>query len=125
MRIHTHPGEILREELMIPLGLSANALSRAIDVPPNRITSITAEERAVTPDTAIRLARYFDTTPQFWLNLQMAHDLSAAWQRTAPRSMIGFGRAPLERSSPQHHARAAPHRAALLLSEHIARPVAE
>ena len=76
MRTRTHPGEILREEFMIPLGLSANALSRALDVPPNRITSITAEERAVTPDTAIRLARYFDTTPQFWLNLQMAHDLS-------------------------------------------------
>lgn len=78
MRIHTHPGEILREEYMIPLKLSANALSRAIDVPPNRITSIVAQERAVTPDTAIRLARYFNTTPQFWLNLQMAHDLSVA-----------------------------------------------
>ncbi len=76
MRTRTHPGEILREEFMIPLGLSANALSREIDVPPNRITSIIAAERAVTPDTAIRLARYFDTTPQFWLNLQMAHDLS-------------------------------------------------
>lgn len=61
---------------MIPLGLSANALSREIDVPPNRITSIIAGERAVTPDTAVRLARYFGTTPQFWLNLQMAHDLS-------------------------------------------------
>ena len=78
MRIHTHPGEVLREEYMIPLGLSANALSREIDVPPNRITSIVAEERAVTPDTALRLACYFDTTPQFWLNLQMAHDLSVA-----------------------------------------------
>ena len=76
MRTRTHPGEILREEFMIPLGLSANALSRAIDVPPNRITSIIAAERAVTPDTAVRLARYFDTTPQFCLNLQMAHDLS-------------------------------------------------
>jgi addiction module HigA family antidote len=76
MRTHTHPGEVLREEFMIPLGLSANALSRDIDVPPNRITSIIAAERAVTPDTAVRLARYFDTTPQFWLNLQMAHDLS-------------------------------------------------
>jgi antitoxin HigA-1 len=63
---------------MIPLGLSANALSRDIDVPPNRITSIIAAERAVTPDTALRLARYFDTTPEFWLNLQMAHDLSVA-----------------------------------------------
>lgn len=63
---------------MIPLGLSANALSRDIDVPPNRITSIIAQKRAVTPDTALRLARYFDTTPQLWLNLQMAHDLSVA-----------------------------------------------
>jgi addiction module HigA family antidote len=77
MRIHTHPGEVLREEFMIPLGLSANALSRDIDVPPNRITAIIAPVRAVTPDTAVRLARYFDTTPEFWLNLQMAHDLSA------------------------------------------------
>jgi len=78
MRIHTHPGEILREEFMIPMDLSANALSREIDVPPNRITSIVAEERAVTPDTAIRLGRYFNTTPEFWLNLQMEHDLSVA-----------------------------------------------
>lgn len=78
MRTHTHPGVILREEFMVPLGLSANALGRDIDVPPNRITSIVAEERAVTPDTALRLARYFDTTPQFWLNLQTAHDLSKA-----------------------------------------------
>jgi addiction module HigA family antidote len=80
MRIHTHPGEVLREDFMIPLGLSANALSRALDVPPNRITSIIAEEnpRAVTPDTALRLARYFDTTPELWLNLQQAYDLSVA-----------------------------------------------
>jgi antitoxin HigA-1 len=91
MRFHTHPGEILREEFMIPLGLSANALSRDIDVPPNRITSIIAAERAVTPDTALRLARYFDTTPEFWLNLQMAHDLSVAVASTAPRSTSGFG----------------------------------
>jgi antitoxin HigA-1 len=79
-RITIHPGEILREEFMIPYGLSANALSRALDVPPNRITQIIAEEnpRAVTVDTALRLARYFDTTPQFWLNLQQAYDLSAA-----------------------------------------------
>ncbi len=63
---------------MLPLGLSANALSREIDVPANRITSIAAGQRAVTPDTALRLARYFHTTPQFWLNLQMAHDLSVA-----------------------------------------------
>ena len=79
-RITTHPGEILREEFMIPLGLSANALARALGVPPNRITAIIAGEnpRAVTPDTALRLARYFGTTPQLWLNLQLAYDLSAA-----------------------------------------------
>jgi len=78
MRIRTHPGEVLREEFMVPHGISANALSRALDVPPNRITSIIAEQspRAVTPDTALRLAHYFGTTPEFWLNLQMAYDLS-------------------------------------------------
>ena len=65
---------------MISLGMSANALSRALDVPPNRITSIIADEnpRAVTPDTALRLARYFGTTPELWLNLQQAYDLSVA-----------------------------------------------
>jgi len=79
MRVHTHPGEVLREEFMVPLRLSANALGRALDVAPNRITSIIAPQapRAVTPDTAIRLGRYFGTTPEFWLNLQAAHDLSA------------------------------------------------
>ncbi len=79
-RIHTHPGEVLREEFMAPLRLSANALARDLHVPPNRITAIIASEapRAVTPDTALRLARYFGTTPEFWLNLQAAHDLSAA-----------------------------------------------
>jgi antitoxin HigA-1 len=75
-RIATHPGEVLREDFMIPLGLSANALSRALDVPPNRITALTAGERSVTTDTAVRLARYFGTTPQLWLNLQQAYDLS-------------------------------------------------
>jgi addiction module HigA family antidote len=79
-RITTHPGEILRDEFMEPFGLSANALARALDVPPNRITSIIAADnpRSVTPDTALRLARYFGTTPQFWLNLQQAYELSRA-----------------------------------------------
>jgi addiction module HigA family antidote len=80
MRVHTHPGEILHEEFMLPLGLSANALARSLDMPPNRITQIIASTapRAVTPDTALRLGRYFGTTPDFWLNLQIAHDLSLA-----------------------------------------------
>lgn len=80
MRITTHPGEILRNDFMIPLKISANALSRALDVPPNRITAITADDnpRSVTPDTALRLARYFGTTPELWLNLQRTYDLSSA-----------------------------------------------
>lgn len=77
-RIRTHPGEILREEFMAPMGLSANALALALRVPATRIGAIVRERepRAVTADTALRLARYFGTTPEFWLNLQMAHDLS-------------------------------------------------
>ncbi|MEZ5862815.1 MAG: HigA family addiction module antitoxin [Geminicoccaceae bacterium] len=77
-RVRTHPGEVLREEFMVPLGLSANALALALRVPATRITAIIRERepRSVTADTALRLARYFGTTPQFWLNLQTAHDLS-------------------------------------------------
>ena len=80
MRVRTHPGEVLREEFMHPLGMSASALARALDVPANRITAIIAEHqpRSVTADTAIRLGRYFGTTPQFWLNLQVDYDLSVA-----------------------------------------------
>jgi addiction module HigA family antidote len=79
-RITTHPGEVLGEEFMAPYGMSASALARAFDVPANRITEIVAKVKpcAVTPDTALRPARYFDTTPQFWLNLQLSHDLSQA-----------------------------------------------
>ena len=70
-----HPGEILREEYLAPLGMSAHALAMALHVPAPRINDIVRERRAVTPDTALRLARYFDTTAQFWLNLQSAYDL--------------------------------------------------
>ncbi len=82
-RVRTHPGEVLREEYLKPLAMSANALARAIRVTPNRITAIIAETspRAVTPDTALRLARFFRTTPEFWLNLQSAYDLSLARQQ--------------------------------------------
>jgi addiction module HigA family antidote len=69
-----HPGEVLREELE-ELGLSARSLAKALGVPVNRITGILHEERAVTADTALRLARYFNSTPEFWLNLQSAYDL--------------------------------------------------
>ena len=72
-----HPGEILREELDT-LGLSANALSRALGVPTNRITMILNGQRGVSADTALRLARYFGTTPQLWLNLQKTWELRLA-----------------------------------------------
>lgn len=77
-RIRTHPGEVLREEFMGPLGLSAHQLAHAIRVPANRISDIVRERRSVTADTALRLAKHFGSTAQFWLNLQMAYDLSKA-----------------------------------------------
>ncbi|MFH7320908.1 HigA family addiction module antitoxin [Desulfurivibrio sp. D14AmB] len=73
-----HPGEILREEFMVPLGLSASALATALRINAPRINDIVRERRAITPDTAIRLARYFGTTAQFWLNLQTSFDLKRA-----------------------------------------------
>ena len=73
-----HPGEILREEYLAPLGMSAHALSMALHVPAPRIHDIVRERRAVTPDTALRLARYFNTTALFWLNLQRSFDVKHA-----------------------------------------------
>ena len=70
-----HPGEILREEFLLPLGLSANALSLALRVAATRIHEVVRQRRGITSDTAIRLARYFNTTPQFWLNLQTNFNL--------------------------------------------------
>ena len=72
-----HPGEILREELNT-IGLSANALSKELGVPVNRITMILNGQRGVSADTALRLARYFGTTPQLWLNLQKTWELRRA-----------------------------------------------
>jgi len=77
-RIRTHPGEVLREEYLAPLGLSARVLAKSLGVPANRITGIMRSERDVTADTAIRLACYFRTDPRFWLNLQATHDISKA-----------------------------------------------
>jgi len=71
-----HPGEVLREEFLVPLGMSANALAIALHVPAKIIDDVVNERQAITPDTALRLAHYFDTTVQFWLNLQTAFDLS-------------------------------------------------
>lgn len=74
----TSPGDILRHEFLEPLGMSASALARDLRVPTNRITSILSKDRRVTADTALRLARYFGTTPQFWLGLQDQYDLEIA-----------------------------------------------
>ncbi|HEV3189897.1 MAG TPA: HigA family addiction module antitoxin [Polyangiaceae bacterium] len=76
-----HPGEILREEYLAPLGMSANALAHAIGVPANRISDVIRAKRAVTADTALRLARALKTSPQFWLNLQRSYDLRVAEER--------------------------------------------
>ncbi len=73
-----HPGEQLREEFMIPLGLSSNALARALNVTPARINEIVRERRGVSADTALRLARYFNTSHHFWLNLQTNYDVQCA-----------------------------------------------
>jgi antitoxin HigA-1 len=82
-RVTTHPGEILKEEFLIPYGLSQHGLAMKIRVPATRIGEIVQGRRAVTPDTALRLARFFGTTPDLWMNLQQAHDLSKAKMESA------------------------------------------
>ena len=73
-----HPGEILREDFLIPLGTSANALAKALNVPAPRVNEIVRERRGVSADTAMRLARYFGGDARSWLNLQAAYDLRVA-----------------------------------------------
>lgn len=80
-----HPGEILREEFLVPLAMSAHALALELRVPAPRINDIVRERRAITPDTALRLARYFGTTPQFWMNLQISYDLKFAEIKNGPK----------------------------------------
>ncbi|CCE22166.1 MULTISPECIES: HigA family addiction module antitoxin [Methylotuvimicrobium] len=75
-----HPGEILREDFLNPLALSVNGLATALHVPTTRLHEIVKERRAITPDTALRLARYFGGDAQSWLNLQTAYDLRRAQQ---------------------------------------------
>jgi addiction module HigA family antidote len=72
------PGEILREEFLVPLNLSARALARDVDVPPNRITDILNGDRGITAQTALKLAERFGTSALFWMNLQVAYDLAVA-----------------------------------------------
>lgn len=80
-----HPGEILLEEFLKPMGLSQNRLALSIGVPPRRINEIVLGKRRITADTALRLARYFDMSPQFWLGLQMDYDLDVAEDALAER----------------------------------------
>ena len=80
-----HPGEVLHEDLMKPLGVSINRLARELRVPVNRMSEIVNGRRGITADTALRLARYFATTPEFWMNLQAAFDLDSAQRVSADR----------------------------------------
>ncbi len=80
-----HPGEILREEFMKPLGLSMNKLALDLRVPVTRVAEIVHQRRAITADTALRLGRYFKTTPVFWMNLQVRYDLEVAEDEQAEK----------------------------------------
>ena len=80
-----HPGEVLREEYLVPLGLSANALAKALAVPAPRVNDVVRERRGITADTAMRLARYFGGDARSWLNLQAAYDLRLAEIANAKR----------------------------------------
>jgi addiction module HigA family antidote len=80
-----HPGEILREDFMLPLGLTMNRLALDIRVPVTRIAEIFHERRSITADTALRLGLYFKTSPEFWLNLQSSYDLEIAKDKLLPR----------------------------------------
>jgi antitoxin HigA-1 len=75
-RVTTHPGEVLSEEFLKPFGMSASALAIALRVPATRIGAIVKGERAVTADTALRLARFFGTSAEFWMSMQASHDLT-------------------------------------------------
>jgi addiction module HigA family antidote len=81
----THPGEVLREDFLKPLGLSQYALAKAIDVPQIRVSEIVNGKRAITPDTALRLARYFGTSAEFWMGMQATYDLEMARDQIGKR----------------------------------------
>ena len=84
-RAPIHPGEILAEEFLDELGVTSYALAKAIGVPTNRVTGIVNGERSITADTALRLAQFFGNSAEFWMNLQMHHDLELAERRSGRR----------------------------------------
>jgi antitoxin HigA-1 len=94
-----HPGEMLREEFLIPMGLSANALAIAIGVPATRVGEIVNERRGITADTALRLGRYFHMTPEFWMNLQSHYDLESARTSIEKKICESVKPAPLDRKT--------------------------
>src|ERR1017187_619129 len=89
-----HPGEFLHEDFLVPLGLSANALALALRVPVTRISEIVRERRGITADTALRLARYFGTTADFWMKMQMSYDLALASRESIERIQVEIFPAP-------------------------------
>lgn len=93
-----HPGEFLREDFLQPMGLSANALALALRVPVTRISEIVRERRGITADTALRLARYFGTTPDFWMKMQMSYDLAVASRTSIARIEVEIFPAPQNRN---------------------------
>jgi len=84
-RMPPHPGRILRDDLLAPLGMSINQLAHALCVPANRLSQIVQGKRAITPDTSLRLARYFGFSHDYWLNLQAHYDLEVARRRLGRR----------------------------------------
>ena len=91
-----HPGEMLREEFLVPMGLSSNALALAIGVPATRIGEIVNERRGISADTALRLARYFHMSAEFWMNLQSSYDLESARFVTNMKAIESIKPAPLD-----------------------------
>jgi addiction module HigA family antidote len=94
-----HPGEMLREEFLVPMGLSANALAIAIGVPATRVGEIVNERRGITADTALRLGRYFHMTAEFWMNLQSHYDLESARASIEKKICESVKPAPLDRKT--------------------------
>jgi addiction module HigA family antidote len=80
-----HPGEVLTDDFLLPLGISQYRLAKSVSVPPRRLNEIVSGQRSITADTALRLARYFGTTERFWLNLQMRFDLEVEKDRLGVR----------------------------------------
>lgn len=79
-----HPGEILKEEFLEPLGMSAGALARELNVPRTRIERLVAGQTSITPDTALRLAKFFNSTPEFWMNMQAGYDIKTEARKLQP-----------------------------------------